>query len=92
MLEDESRGRDDMREAASRAERRANDLAVQLDEGRLALDQAERAKKAALAEKSEQSDRVAELQTMYNNISSAKRKVSEYTYRISPPPATFKSF
>jgi len=45
LLEDESRGRDDMREAASRAERRANDLAVQLDESRLALDQADRAKK-----------------------------------------------
>merc|ERR1719443_1740293 len=40
----------------------------------LAFDQAERAKKAALAEKMEQADRVAELQTMYNNISSAKRK------------------
>ena len=77
-MEDESRGRDDMREAASRAERRANDLAVQLDEARLAFDQAERAKKAALAEKMEQADRVAELQTMYNNISSAKRKVCWY--------------
>ena len=74
MIDDESRGRDDMRDSASRSERRANDLAVQLDEARVALEQAERARKLAQNEKAENADRVAELQAMYNNVSNAKRK------------------
>uniref|UniRef100_A0A7M5X456 Myosin heavy chain n=1 Tax=Clytia hemisphaerica TaxID=252671 RepID=A0A7M5X456_9CNID len=74
MIDDESRGRDDMRDSASRSERRANDLAVQLDEARVALEQADRARKLADNEKSEFADRAAELQSMYNNIANAKRK------------------
>ena len=74
MIDDESRGRDDMRDSASRSERRANDLAVQLDEARVALEQAERARKLAQNEKAENADRVVELQAMYNNVSNAKRK------------------
>ena len=63
-----------MRDSASRSERRANDLAVQLDEARVALEQSDRARKLAENEKAENADRVAELQTMYNNVSNAKRK------------------
>ena len=74
MIDDESRGRDDMRDSASRSERRANDLAVQLDEARVALEQADRARKLAENEKTENADRVAELQAMYNNVLNAKRK------------------
>lgn len=74
MIDDESRGRDDMRDSASRSERRANDLGVQLDEARVALEQAERARKLAENEKNEQADRVGELQSMYNNIAGQKRK------------------
>ena len=63
-----------MRDSASRSERRANDLAVQLDEARVALEQADRARKLAENEKTENADRVAELQAMYNNVLNAKRK------------------
>ena len=63
-----------MRDSASRSERRANDLAVQLDEARVALEQADRARKLAENEKTENADRVAELQAMYSNVLNAKRK------------------
>ena len=63
-----------MRDSASRSERRANDLAVQLDEARVALEQSDRARKLAENEKTENADRVVELQAMYNNVSNAKRK------------------
>ena len=63
-----------MRDSASRSERRANDLAVQLDEARVALEQADRTRKLAENEKTENADRVAELQAMYNNVLNAKRK------------------
>ena len=74
MVEDEGRGRDESRDAINRAERRANELAVLLDESRVALEQAERAKKLAEVEKSEQVDRVGEMQALYNNAANAKRK------------------
>merc|ERR1719234_526537 len=74
MIDDESRGRDDMRDTASRSEKRAMDLAVQLDEARVALEQSDRLRKLAENEKLENAERVAELQTMYNSIANAKRK------------------
>jgi len=74
MVDDEVQGRDDARDAAIRADRRANELAVQADEQRVALEAAERARKAAEGEKVETSDRLAELQAMYNNAANGKRK------------------
>merc|ERR1712142_584608 len=74
MLDDESRGRDESRDAITRAERRANELAVQLDESRVALEQTERQRKLVEGEKNEQIDRMAELQAMFNNASSGKRE------------------
>merc|ERR1712136_622376 len=74
VVDDEVQGRDDARDAAIRADRRANELAVQADEQRVALEAAERARKAAEGEKVETADRLAELQAMYNNAANGKRK------------------
>merc|ERR1719474_2204446 len=74
MVDDEVQGRDDARDAAIRADRRANELAVQADEQRVALEASDRARKAAESEKVETSDRLAELQAMYNNAANGKRK------------------
>jgi len=74
MVDDEVQGRDDARDAAIRADRRANELAVSADENRVALESAVRAAKAAESEKVETSDRLAELQAMYNNAANGKRK------------------
>ena len=74
MLDDAGRERDEVRDGVVRAERRANELAVLLDETRVASEQAERARKLAENEKGDHLDRIAELQTLYNNASAAKRK------------------
>merc|ERR1719369_1921797 len=63
MVDDEVQGRDDARDAA-----------IHADEQRVALEAAERARKAAEGEKVETSDRLAELQAMYNNAANGKRK------------------
>lgn len=79
MLDDESRGRDETRDSLTRAERRANELAVLLDESRVSVEQAERARRLAENEKSDHVDRIAELTAMYNNAANAKRKAeSDY--------------
>ena len=64
LLDDETRARDESRDAITRAERRANELAVQLDESRVALEQTERQRKLAETEKNENIDRLVELQAM----------------------------
>ena len=64
LLDDETRARDESRDAINRAERRANELAVQLDESRVALEQTERQRKLGETEKNEHVDRLAELQAM----------------------------
>merc|ERR1719244_2149326 len=51
MVDDEARGRDEMRDQATRSDRRANDLTVQLDEARAALENSDRARKLACGEK-----------------------------------------
>merc|ERR1712188_115803 len=76
-VDDETRGRDEARDSAVRSERRANDLAVAVDEGRVALEQAERARKQADADRLEHSDRLAELQALYNNATNGKRKAEQ---------------
>ena len=68
------RDKDETRDAVQNAQRRANDMATQLDELRLALEQSERAKKLAMAEASENATRVNEVQASLNHISQAKRK------------------
>lgn len=74
MLDDAGRERDEVRDGVCRAERRANELAVLLDETRVAAEQSERARKLAENEKGDHLDRIAELQALYNNASAAKRK------------------
>ena len=74
MLDDEVRGRDDSRDSTTRAERRANDLAVQLDEARVALEQTERARKLAENEKMESIDRLNELQGLLFLLSQSEAK------------------
>ena len=64
MLEEEARSRDESRDAITRAERRANELAVQLDESRVSLEQTERQRKLVESEKNENMDRLAEMQAM----------------------------
>lgn len=74
MIDDESRGCDDMRDSASRSERRATIWLFNFDEARVvALEQADRARNNIFAdnEKNEYADRAAELQSMYNNIANA---------------------
>jgi len=82
MVDNESRGRDECRDQTLKAERRANELAVQLDETRVSLEQTLRAKKKSDAEKDDHKDRIAELQALYNNAASGKRKAEADFHRL----------
>ena len=75
QLEDEHRGRDDVREQMAMSERRAMVIAGELEELRTQLEAAERARKAAEAELHETSDRVSELAGSNNSLVTAKRKL-----------------
>ena len=75
QLEDSHRSRDEVREQFTMSERKANMMLSELEELRTALEQAERARKAADSELVEASERVSELQTMNSSLSSAKRKL-----------------
>lgn len=77
IIENDARDREETRESVSRAERRANDLAVLLDETRVSLEQSERARKQADVERGDHLDRIAELQTLYNNAANGKRKAEQ---------------
>ena len=74
-MEDEARNRDEMREALGAAERRAQALALELDELRVQLESTERARKAADTELHEATDRVAELSDANSSLVSSKRKL-----------------
>merc|ERR1712168_894198 len=74
---EETAGRDAARDAALKADARANDLAIACDEARLALEQSERARKLAEGMTNENSDRLNELQALYAAAASAKRKVDD---------------
>ena len=74
-MEDEQRGRDDIREQMTSSERRAMVLAGELEELRTQLETAERARKAAEAELHETSDRVSELAAASNSLVTSKRKL-----------------
>jgi myosin heavy chain 6/7 len=75
QVEDEQRQRDEAREAAASAERRANLIVGELEELRTALEQAERARKAAENELNDAADRISELSTHNANLSSQKRQL-----------------
>jgi chromosome segregation ATPase len=75
QIEDEQRNRDEAREAAMVAERRANMLNGELDEIRSALEQAERSRKAAENELHDAADRISELSGSNANLTAFKRKL-----------------
>jgi len=75
QIEDEQRQRDEAREAAVAAERRANIIAGELEDLRTALEQAERARRAAENELNEAADRISELSTQNATLSSQKRQL-----------------
>jgi len=73
MVASETEGRDAARDAAILADQRANELSVQADEQRVALESAERSRKNAETASAEAADRLVELQDMYNNAANGKR-------------------
>jgi len=75
QVEEEQRQRDEAREIAASAERRANLIVGELEELRTALEQAERARKAAENELHDAADRISELSTMNANLSSQRRQL-----------------
>jgi predicted nucleic acid-binding Zn-ribbon protein len=75
QIEEEQRQRDEAREAAAVAERRANMIVGELEELRTALEQAERARKAAENELNEAADRISEVSTQNANLSSQRRQL-----------------
>jgi len=76
-IAEETAGRDAARDAAMKADARANELAIACDEARVALEQSERARKLAENLTNENSDRLNELQALYAAAASAKRKVDD---------------
>jgi len=76
-IAEETAGRDAARDAALKADAKANDLAIACDEAKLALEQSERARKLAESLTNENSDRLNELQALYAAAASAKRKVDD---------------
>ncbi|PAA70003.1 hypothetical protein BOX15_Mlig001576g2 [Macrostomum lignano] len=75
QVEDEQRQRDEAREQAMSAERKLNMLSSELEDLRTQLETAERARKAADAERAEASDRIGELSATNSSLSAAKRKL-----------------
>ena len=53
MMDEEVRARDDARDAAIRADRKANEQSLAADEARVALEQAERVKKQVESERTD---------------------------------------
>ena len=75
QVEHEQQQRDEAREAAISAERRANLIVGELEELRTALEQAERARKAAETELHEAADRISEVSTQNATLSSQRRQL-----------------
>jgi myosin heavy chain 6/7 len=75
VIEEEQRQRDEAREAAGAAERRANAISGEVEELRTALEQAERARKAAEDELNEAADRIGNVSTQNANLSSHRRQL-----------------
>ncbi|VEL24854.1 unnamed protein product [Protopolystoma xenopodis] len=75
QIEEEQRNREELREALGSTERRANILGVELEEFRANLEQAERIRKIAEAERTEAADRVTELAAQAASFLAHKRKL-----------------
>lgn len=75
QIEEEQKHRAAAREATVAAERRAIQLAVQIDESKAALEHANRATLARDAEIRESGDRNAELTAQVSNLNGIKRKL-----------------
>jgi len=75
VLEDEQRARDETREQAGIAERRANGLANELEESRLLLEQADRARRQAEQELHDARDALNEVSSQTGALASIKRKL-----------------
>jgi chromosome segregation ATPase len=75
QIEHEQQQRNEAREAAASAERRANLITGEIEELRTALEQAERARKAAEHELHDIVDRISDLSTQNANFSSQKRQL-----------------
>jgi chromosome segregation ATPase len=75
QIEQEQQQRDEAREVAAAAERRANLITGEIEELRTALEQAERARKAAENELHDIVDRISDLSTQNANLSSQKRQL-----------------
>jgi len=73
-VDDETAARDSAKAASVAAERRANELSIAVDEARLALEQSERARKAAETVAADTTDRLAEVEGLYNTVADGKRK------------------
>ena len=79
-IEDEQRQRNDAREAVTISERKSNMLNGELDELRLTLEQAEKARKVAENDLRETADRISYLESSNSNLNNLKRKLdSELT-------------
>lgn len=74
-LESEEREKAELREIAAAADRRANSFAVELEETRASLEQAERFRKAAESDLSDAADRISEMSTANTNLAAQKRKL-----------------
>jgi len=75
VVEEESHGRQEAREAFANAERRSNVLAGEIEDLRSHLEAAERARKCAESELHESADRVSELATSTTSLTAIKRKL-----------------
>ncbi len=75
QIEHEQQQRDEAREVAASAERRANLITGEIEELRTGLEQAERARKAAENELHDIADRISDLSTQNANLSSQKRQL-----------------
>ncbi len=75
QIEHEQQQRDEAREVAAAAERRANLITGEVEELRTGLEQAERGRKAAESELHDIVDRISDLNTQNANLSSQKRQL-----------------
>merc|ERR1712168_1453532 len=73
-IEEETISRDSAKAASAEAEKRANEMAVMVDESGLALEQSERARKLAESAISDVADRLAEVEELYNVVADGKKK------------------
>jgi len=75
QIESEQRQRDEAREQAASAERRASIIAGELDEIRASVESADKARKAAEHDLHDAADRISELSNQNSNLSALKRKL-----------------